>query len=129
MLIEHILNSLSGPRMYITGHPVQAVLIMGLIFAVSSVVGETILYWMARLGGRPLVFRFSRWLRLDERKINKVETMFARWGTRAGTRGGAESPRAASRPYAESTVKVLIELLQRPLPRMPGGNPLPSPAR
>jgi len=68
--------------MYITGHPVQAVLIMGLIFAVSSVVGETILYWMARLGGRPLVFRFSRWLRLDERKINKVETMFARWGTR-----------------------------------------------
>jgi membrane protein DedA with SNARE-associated domain len=82
MLIEHILNSLSGPRMYITGHPVQAVLIMGLIFAVSSVVGETILYWMARLGGRPLVFRFSRWLRLDERKINKVETMFARWGTR-----------------------------------------------
>jgi membrane protein DedA with SNARE-associated domain len=43
---------------------------------------ETVLYWMARLGGRPLVFRYSRWLRLEPRKLDKVEAMYARWGIR-----------------------------------------------
>jgi membrane protein DedA with SNARE-associated domain len=81
-MIEHLLGYLTTARSLLAGHPVQSVLVLGLIFTVSSVVGETILYWMARLGGRPLVFRFSRWLRLDPRKIEKVETMFARWGTR-----------------------------------------------
>ena len=82
MMFEQILNYLGSIRSFITGHPVQAVLILGLIFAVSSVVGETILYWMSRLGGRPLVFRYSRLLRLDPNKIEKVEAMFSRWGTR-----------------------------------------------
>ena len=82
MNFEHILNNFGDTRAFIAGHPIQAVLILGLIFAVSSVVGETILYWLARLGGRPLVFRYSRWLRLDPQKIEKVEVMFSRWGTR-----------------------------------------------
>jgi membrane protein DedA with SNARE-associated domain len=81
-MIEHLLGYLTTARSLLAGHPVQSILVLGLIFAVSSVVGETILYWMARLGGRPLVFRFSRWLRLDPRKIEKVEAMFDRWGAR-----------------------------------------------
>ena len=81
-MFENFLNSLTGVRTLVSGHPVQAVLILGMIFTISSVVGETILFWMARLGGRPLVFRYSRLLRLDTHKIDKVEAMFSRWGTR-----------------------------------------------
>jgi membrane protein DedA with SNARE-associated domain len=81
-MFEQFINHAAGARSFIAGHPIQAVLALGLIFAVSSVVGETILYWMARLGGRPLVFRYSRLLRLDPQKIEKVEAMFSRWGKR-----------------------------------------------
>lgn len=81
-MFEQLLGYLANARSLLAGHPVQSVLVLGLIFAVSSLVGETVLYWMARLGGRPLVFRFSSWLRLDPRKIEKVEGMFARWGGR-----------------------------------------------
>ncbi len=81
-MVEHLLDYLSNARAYISLHPVQSVMVLGLLFAGSSAVWETFLYWMARLGGRPLVFRYSRFLRLDTRKIDKVESMFARWGGR-----------------------------------------------
>ena len=79
-MFEHLLGYLAGARSYISLHPVQSALVLGLLFAGSSAVWETFLYWMARLGGRPLVFRYSRFLRVDTRKIDKVEGMFARWG-------------------------------------------------
>jgi membrane protein DedA with SNARE-associated domain len=81
-MFEHLLSYLATARIYISGHPVQSVLGLGLLFAGSSAIWEAALYWMARLGGRPLVFRYSRFLRLDTRKIDKVEGMFARWGGR-----------------------------------------------
>lgn len=81
-MFEHFLHTLASTRALIAGHPIQSVLVLGFFFAVSSAVGETILYWMARIGGRPLIFRYSRWLRLDDRKIEKVEAMYARWGMR-----------------------------------------------
>ena len=81
-MFEHLLSYLVTARIYISGHPVQSVLGLGLLFAASSALWETSLYWMARLGGRPLIFRYSRYLRLDTRKIDKVEGMFARWGGR-----------------------------------------------
>ena len=81
-MLEQWLSYLANARMYISGHPVQSVLGLGLLFAASSAVWEASLYWMARLGGRPLIFRYSRYLRLDPRKIDKVEGMFARWGGR-----------------------------------------------
>jgi membrane protein DedA with SNARE-associated domain len=81
-MFEHLLNYLANARTFISGHPVQAVLGLGFLFAGSSAVWETFLYWMARLGGRPLIFRYSRFLRLDTRKIDKVESMFTRWGGR-----------------------------------------------
>jgi membrane protein DedA with SNARE-associated domain len=82
MMLDQILHITEGARAFITGHPVLAVLILGLLFAMSSVLGETILYWAARLGGRPLVFRFSRWLRVDAHKVDRVEALFSRWGVR-----------------------------------------------
>ena len=81
-MIEHLLGYLASARTYISGHPVQSVLVLGLLFAASSAVWEAALYWMARLGGRPLIFRYSRFLRMDSRRIHKVENMFARWGGR-----------------------------------------------
>jgi membrane protein DedA with SNARE-associated domain len=81
-MLEHLLGYLANARTYISEHPVQSVLLLGLLFAGSSAVWETFLYWMARLGGRPLIFRYSRLLRLDTRKIDKVDSMFARWGGR-----------------------------------------------
>ena len=81
-MLEHMLSYLANTRTYVSAHPVQSVLVLGLLFAVSSALWETFLYWMARLGGRPLIFRYSRYLRLDTRKIDRVESLFARWGGR-----------------------------------------------
>ncbi len=81
-MFEHLLSYLASARTTISAHPVQSVLMLGFLFAGSSAVWETILYWMARLGGRPLISRYSRFLRLDTRKIDKVEGMFTRWGGR-----------------------------------------------
>ncbi len=81
-MFEHLLGYLANARTTISGHPVQSVLVLGLLFAGSSAIWEAALYWMARVGGRPLIFRYSRFLRLDPRKIDKVEGMFERWGGR-----------------------------------------------
>jgi membrane protein DedA with SNARE-associated domain len=80
ILINQIAVITGSSQAFITGHPVLSTLILGLLFALSSVIGETILYWAARLGGRPLVLRFSRWLRLDTRHMDRVEDLFSRWG-------------------------------------------------
>ena len=81
-MFEHLLSNLAGVRVYISVHPVQSVLGLGLLFAGSSAIWETALYWMARLGGRPLIFRYSRFLRMDTRKIDKVDSLFKQWGGR-----------------------------------------------
>lgn len=81
-MFDQIWQILGNTQAFITDHPVLAVLFLGLLFASSSLIGETILYWAARLGGRPLVFKFSRWLRVDSHKIDRVEGLFSRWGLR-----------------------------------------------
>lgn len=81
-MFEQLLNYVASTRSFVGEHPVLSILVLGLIFSLSSAMVETVLYWMARLGGRPLVFRYSRWLRLDIRKLEKVEAMYARWGIR-----------------------------------------------
>jgi len=65
---------------FVVGEPVLFVLVMGLVIAVSSVTSEVITYWLARLGGRALVERFSRWLKVDMRHYERTEGMFMRWG-------------------------------------------------
>jgi membrane protein DedA with SNARE-associated domain len=65
---------------FVVGEPVLFVMVMGLIIAVSSIVTEIITYWLARIGGRSLVERFSRWLRVDMRHFERAESMFVRWG-------------------------------------------------
>jgi membrane protein DedA with SNARE-associated domain len=65
---------------FILGHPVLFVLMSGLIVSVWSAIGDSITYWAARLGGRPLTDRMARWFRMDTRHMERTESMFHRWG-------------------------------------------------
>ena len=51
--------------------------------ALGSWVGATLMYWAARLAGRPLVLRYGRLIFLSEEKIHGAE----RWAARFGSAG------------------------------------------
>lgn len=75
-------EQLESFRLFILGHPVLFVISTGLVIASLSVAGEAIVYWAARLGGRPLIERMSArgWLRMDAQRVRRTETLFSRWG-------------------------------------------------
>jgi membrane protein DedA with SNARE-associated domain len=56
------------------------------IFAVAitaflaAVIGDSIGYWIGRRGGRPLVHRFGRYVRLTPERLDKVEGFMTRQG-------------------------------------------------
>ena len=62
------------------GHHPSIIFYGGLVAAFGSVIGSSITYWAARLGGRPLVDKFAGWLRISPAQICRVETRFHRWG-------------------------------------------------
>jgi membrane protein DedA with SNARE-associated domain len=47
---------------------------------VGSVLGALVLYALGRLGGRPLLLRYGRVLRLDERRLDRAEAWFDQRG-------------------------------------------------
>ena len=47
---------------------------------VGSTAGALILYAMGRWGGRRLVLRYGRWLRVDRPQLDRAEGWFKRWG-------------------------------------------------
>jgi membrane protein DedA with SNARE-associated domain len=47
---------------------------------IGSVLGALALYAIGRLGGRPLLLRYGRLLRLDERRLDRAEEWFERRG-------------------------------------------------
>lgn len=53
----------------------------GFYAAIGSVLGASITYWVARLGGRPLVDKLIRWARINPAHITRVENQFQRWGS------------------------------------------------
>ncbi len=61
--------------------PSSMIFLGGLFAAIGSVLGASITYWIARLGGRPLVDKFARWVRIDSAHIAYAEKQFHRWGT------------------------------------------------
>ena len=63
------------------GLPFSTVFWGGLAAAIGSVIGASILYWTARVGGRPVVDRMAKFFRIDLRHIERVERMAKRWGT------------------------------------------------
>jgi membrane protein DedA with SNARE-associated domain len=60
--------------------PVSMIFIGGLYAAIGSALGASITYWAARLGGRPLVDKLTRWVRIDSAHITRTENQFHRWG-------------------------------------------------
>ena len=47
---------------------------------VGSTAGAFVLYSMGRWGGRRLVLRYGRWLRVDRPRLDRAEGWFKRWG-------------------------------------------------
>jgi len=63
------------------GLPFSTVFLGGLFAAIGSVIGASMLYWAARLGGRPLVNKAAVFFRIDLKHIQRVEHMAERYGT------------------------------------------------
>ncbi|HQF61847.1 MAG TPA: DedA family protein [Anaerolineaceae bacterium] len=61
--------------------PVSMIFLGGLYSAIGSVIGASITYWVARLGGRPVIDRFAHWVRIAPEHIIRAEQLFQRWGT------------------------------------------------
>lgn len=78
---SEIILALAG-WMLISAHdlPITVILVGGLYAAIGSVLGASAAYWTARLGGRPLVERMARWVRIQPEHILKVEQQFDRYG-------------------------------------------------
>ena len=60
------------------------VLIAGVYAGLGSTLGASITYWIARLGGRPVIDRFARFFRIDPALINKAEEQMQKMGFRIG---------------------------------------------
>jgi membrane protein DedA with SNARE-associated domain len=78
---SEIILGLAG-WMLISEHqlPISMIFIGGLYAAIGSTLGASITYWAARLGGRPLVDKLARWVRIDPAHIARAENQFHRWG-------------------------------------------------
>lgn len=84
----------------------------GAIFAATfgSVAGAVVLYALGRWGGRRLVLRYGRWLRVDEKSLEQAEGWF---------RGYGEWVVLGARvvPLARSIVSIPAGTAKMPLPR------------
>lgn len=47
---------------------------------IGTIIGSSILYWVARIGGHPLLMRFGRYIGLTQSRVDKVEGWLARHG-------------------------------------------------
>ena len=79
MLIEFEIF-IKAAQAFIIERPVLFVLMSGLLFALVSVISDSVTYWAARLGGRPLFDRMAHRFRMDTRHMERTESMFRRWG-------------------------------------------------
>ena len=46
----------------------------------GATMGSTVAYGIARIVGRPLVDRYGRYIFLDQRKVDKADAWFRKWG-------------------------------------------------
>jgi membrane protein DedA with SNARE-associated domain len=49
------------------------ILLAGFYAGLGSAIGASITYWVARIGGRPMIDKFTHWFRIDIRYIDKIE--------------------------------------------------------
>lgn len=76
----------------------------------GSVAGALILYYMGRWGGRALVLRYGKWLRVDAKSLDRAERWFRSYGD-AVVLGGRVVP------MARSVVSIPAGLSKMPLLR------------
>jgi membrane protein DedA with SNARE-associated domain len=78
---SEIILGLAG-WMLIAEHQITPAMIPlgGFYAAVGSVLGASLAYWAARLGGRPLVDKMARWVRVRPAHISRAELQFQRFG-------------------------------------------------
>ena len=78
---SEIILSLAGWMLIAEHHISPSMIFLGGFYsAIGSTVGASIAYWAARLGGRPLVDKLARWVRINPVHITRVENQFRRWG-------------------------------------------------
>ena len=68
--------------MLIERHGIQPafILLAGFYAGLGSAIGASITYWAARIGGRPLVDRFTNLLHIDVKYIEQIENQCRKWG-------------------------------------------------
>ena len=57
------------------------ILVAGLYAGIGSAIGASITYWVARIGGRPMIEKFAKLLRIDLSIIANIEEQMHKWGT------------------------------------------------
>lgn len=78
---SEIILGLAGWMLLAAHHaPVSTIFGAGLIAAAGSTLGASLAYWAARLGGRPLIDRIARRLRINLEQIDRSEQLFNRYG-------------------------------------------------
>ncbi|MCB9136276.1 MAG: DedA family protein [Anaerolineales bacterium] len=65
------------------GLPLSFVFLGGLYAAIGSLVGSSLTYGLVRAGGRPIVERMARALRIPTAYLERTDTLFERWGVAA----------------------------------------------
>ena len=57
------------------------ILLAGLYAGLGSAIGASITYWVARIGGRPMIEKFVKIFRMDMSMIGKAENQMQKWGS------------------------------------------------
>lgn len=81
-----------------------------LVATLGSLLGAYVLYALGRFGGRPLVLRFGRVLRVGEADLDRADAWFGRWGDRVVLAGRMV-------PLARSIVSIPAGTMRMPLAR------------
>ncbi|GIF22682.1 membrane protein DedA with SNARE-associated domain [Actinoplanes tereljensis] len=56
------------------------IFVVALAAFVAAAVGDSVGYWIGRRGGRPLLLRFGRYVRLTSHRLDRVESFMSRHG-------------------------------------------------
>jgi membrane protein DedA with SNARE-associated domain len=62
------------------GHGRLNIVVVGIVAFLAAVVGDSIGFWIGRAGGRRLVLRFGRYVRLTEARLDRAEQFMTRRG-------------------------------------------------
>ncbi len=67
---------------FFAGQKVLSIWLVIPIAIVGDVVGDNIGFWIGREGGRPLVEKYGKYVRIDQKKLSEMEALFKEKGGR-----------------------------------------------